>query len=91
MIGSVLGDIARELNHFDFGGELSLEGAEENFALRRLETVHDAGNGASVIVAGELDQLFVHEVGISHFVHRYTIKHTSNAYHNRYNRRAGID
>ena len=87
----MLGDIAGELNHFDLGGELSLEGAEENFALGGLETVHGGGNGASVIVAGELDQLLVHEVGIRHFVHRYTIKQTSKAYHNRCNRRDGID
>ena len=62
VVRGVLGDVTAELGHLDVRLELALEAREEHLALRGLEAVHDAGNGAQEICAGEEDKLLVDEI-----------------------------
>ena len=65
MVGGVLGDVTAQLRHFDVGLELTLEAREENFALRRLETVHHAGNRAQQVGSREQNELLVDKFVVS--------------------------
>ena len=55
--------------HLDFVLQVSLEAGKENFALRRLEAVHQSGNGTSHRRLTEQDEFFVEKLGILHEVH----------------------
>src|SRR3569623_537190 len=55
------------LSNFDLVLELALKASVEDFALRRLEPVHNVGNASFVVVIREDDVLLVDELGVLDF------------------------
>ena len=66
MISTVLGDVSSKLCYLDLTVKLSLETTEKNLTLRRLEPVHNVGNGSENRGLGEQNELLVKEFGILH-------------------------
>ena len=62
VVSCMFGHVTLQLSHFDFLSQVALETSEQNFALARLQAVHDIGDGSLVGVDSEMDHFFVDEV-----------------------------
>lgn len=67
VVGGVLRDVAGELGHSNFRAQIALQAAVEDFPLRRLETVHEMGEGADIVGVAEMDELAVDEFRIGSY------------------------
>ena len=65
MVRGVLTDITDELRHLQIALQITLERAEHDLSLRGLKSIDQTWDGTVHIVAGELHQLLVDEVGIA--------------------------
>ena len=64
VVSRVLRDVARKLRHANLLREVPLEGRIQNLALRRLQSVHHARDGALQIVVAEVNQVLVDEIAV---------------------------
>mmetsp|Transcript_3484 Transcript_3484/g.8354 ORF Transcript_3484/g.8354 Transcript_3484/m.8354 type:complete len:832 (-) Transcript_3484:586-3081(-) len=68
VVGAVFGNIPSKLCHLHVAPQIALECGIDDLPLSRLEAIHETRDGTHDVVAGETNELLIHEVRVRHGV-----------------------